>query len=65
MLRDLTQALDHFDRYIHKLPLNEQLQATMASLYDEFVGFCVEAILFYKKWPFCEFVHLPWELKLI
>jgi hypothetical protein len=55
MLDDLTRTLTRFNRYLNLLSDNAELRGYLRLLYNDFVGFCVSALLFYKSVSWCLF----------
>jgi hypothetical protein len=53
MVHDLTLTLSRLDRYIKLFPDNRLFQSTLHNLYEEYTGFCVDTVIFLKKWPLC------------
>lgn len=54
MIRDLTLTLARFDRYLRLFPDNKQLNSTLRSLYEAYVGFCIRLAVFLKRGPLRE-----------
>jgi hypothetical protein len=58
MLADLTKTVTRFNRYLSLLADNVELQRYLLLLYDDYVGFCVSALLFYKRISWCKYLSL-------
>ena len=52
MLEDLTKRLPLFEEYRSLFPSAHELEEPLRELYDDYVRFCINAILFFKssKW---------------
>jgi len=60
MLGDLTTTTTKLNRYIELFPTNATLREYLKRLYNDYVGFCINTIIFYKKWPCCKsFIEPP------
>ncbi len=52
MLQDLTKRLPLFEEYRSLFPKAHELEEPLRELYDDYVNFCINVILFFKssKW---------------
>jgi hypothetical protein len=54
MLDKLTSTIKRFNAYVDLLPDNKELQRHLILIYDDYVGFCIDAMNFYDRTSWCK-----------
>lgn len=54
MIEDMSLLIPQLASYSTLFPGRKVLNACIQTLVDDYVGFCVEAVIFFKRFPLCK-----------